>query len=180
MELHSGSGHGNECKGSTRGGGRTAGLREHVRQAHASQRSVSPMCVRGRGAGLQAGDPALAAEGMAAAAAEIQRRKARDASGFSKLIKGLRGDNKAGGGSGSGSGSSGGGSSRGAPVACGAEGTGAAGPGPSSSGNSGGSGGSWRVMSQSALAAALQRRGGFSLSLRPSSVPHPEAGGWRV
>ncbi|PNW86427.1 hypothetical protein CHLRE_02g086076v5 [Chlamydomonas reinhardtii] len=124
----------------------------------------------------QAGDPALAAEGMAAAAAEIQRRKARDASGFSKLIKGLRGDNKAGGGSGSGSGSSGGGSSRGAPVACGAEGTGAAGPGPSSSGNSGGSGGSWRVMSQSALAAALQRRGGFSLSLRPSSVPHPEAG----
>ncbi|KAG2435224.1 hypothetical protein HXX76_007306 [Chlamydomonas incerta] len=115
---------------------------------------------------LQAGDPVLAAEGMAAAAAEIQRRKARDASGFSKLLKGLRG----------GGGSEGTGQAP-APAVGGPGEAGEAGPGPGSSSGGGGSGGGGRVpMTQAALAAALQRRGGFSLSLRPSSVPHPEAG----
>ncbi|KAG2489549.1 hypothetical protein HYH03_012000 [Edaphochlamys debaryana] len=108
---------------------------------------------------LAAGDPAAAASRMAAAEAQRLRRREAGASGFSKLLSSLRGGTSA--------------ERTEARVEAGP------GPGPSSeaAAAAGGAGSRRAVsLSQAELAAALRRRAGFSLELRPSSVPHPEAG----
>ncbi|KXZ47643.1 hypothetical protein GPECTOR_34g802 [Gonium pectorale] len=121
---------------------------------------------------VQAGDPALAAARTTAAHARLERQREREASGLRKLLNRVAESRQpppaasaasalpAAAAAACGAGSSG------ATQAQTATGTAAAAAGSAAA----------RELSASEVAAALQRRLGFSLELRPSEVPHPEAG----
>ncbi|GFR44470.1 hypothetical protein Agub_g5733 [Astrephomene gubernaculifera] len=124
----------------------------------------------------QACDPAHAATSLTAVHRRTQRRLDRDASGFTKLVRSFTRRDEAGGAAGAGPAPASGGLQQLQQQEQGAGGAGAVASCDGSRGGSSGGSGGGAVLSAGAVAAELRQRVGFGLELRPSSVPHPEAG----
>lgn len=132
----------------------------------------------------QAHDPAAAAARLATACEEAQRLRAEeDTSGFTKLLaalkpKGAQPRKPPSGAASTGHAATSCGSSGDTSVSTsdGSGGSSMGGP-PAAPGGQGEGGAASSIMGREELGTALQRRLGFRLVVRPSSIPHPEAGG---